>query len=477
MKRVLSILILIVCAGPSWGQSGLAFYHMGSVTPQSNQMNPVFFPDAKVYVSLPGISGVSFNLNNAFAYSDILTEIPNDDHVLFNVDNLLSKIGKGDFLNMNMDVSLFQFGLRLGDKQTISIFANERVSGGMLYPRDFLEFAWRGNGDFVGETFTERNLKASLNWYREIGIGYTRRFQIMGTKTLTVGARIKTLQGIVNVKTADNLALNILTNSNRLDMNVTIDAPAIFTAGIEKFEDEDQDASSYIMSNSNGGVGFDLGAEMQVNDKLTVALGINDLGKINWKEGIKNYTASDQTINYEGIDLKDLDDVTQELEDTLRAKFNDQRNTNPYSSSLNTRTFIGATYQILPNSRISASISNVFILDKANTTIGVGFTQSVGKVLTASATISKKSQQAPAIGGGFAVRLGFFQLYTAFDNLLGYSDVRNMQNVDFRFGINFLFGRFKPKAIEKTPTEELGPFPPGFGLEEDGDDGDGSGLF
>lgn len=452
---------------------------MRDVVPQGNHMNPAFFPDGKFYVSLPAISGVSFSLNNAFAYSDLFTEIPGEDSVQMNVDNLLSKIGPGDFFNVSTNISLFQFGIRLGDKNTITLFANERMTAGMLYPRDLLDYAWRGNGDILGETFTEKNLKTSVNAFREIGLGYSRKFRVLGDRSLIVGVRVKTLQGNIHVNSSDNLSVDILTNTDRFDLNINVNDPVIRTAGLEALNDDEIDAGSYFGSNSNKGFGFDFGADIELTDKINITLAVNDIGSIRWKEALKNYRALNTSINYEGIDLKDLDDVTQVIEDTLSNKFQDTTNINPFSTSLNTRTFLGGSYRIRPNSTISASISNVFILDKPNTSIGVGFTQQLGKILTASATLSKKPGQTVTFGGGFAVRLGFFQMYTTVGNILGYSDVRNLQNVDFRFGINFVFGRHKPKELK--PKEQLGPFPdwyvPGYEVIDDGIEDEDDGLF
>lgn len=466
MKKLLPILIVLLSVQVVIAQSDLAFYHMKNVTPQGNHMNPTYFPDAKFYVSLPGISGISINLDNAFGYADVFSEIPNSDSVLFDTDKLLSKISEGDYLNFNGTISLFQFGIKLGAKQSINVFANERVIGSVSYPRALLEYAWEGNGEFVGETFTEKNLKVSATHFREMGIGYTRKINI-GSSTLSIGARVKVLQGILQAKTSDNLSVDVLTNADRLNINISINEPAFFTAGVEVI-DKGEDVGSYFISNANRGMGFDLGAEFELNDKLSFAMAINDIGKITWKEGVKNYTLANSNIDYEGLNLKDLDDLTKQFKDTLSAKFDDNTNVNSFSTKLSTRTFIGATYQVLSKSTVSASISNLFILGQANTTFGLGFTQSVGKVLTASATISKQTGQSPALGGGFAARFGIVQLYTTFDNLLGYADVRTISNTDFRIGINFLFGRSgsKRKENDKVSLPLLDEIDPEEELQE-----------
>lgn len=439
---------MLVGFGSLKAQNGLSFYHLGKSTPQGNHMNPSFFPDAKFYVSLPALSGIQVSLNNGFGYEDVFTEIPNTDSVLLDVDNLLAKLDNGDFLEFNSNISLFQFGMRLGQSSFFTIFANERVSAGIVYPLELLKYAWRGNQEFLGQTFTESDLRVSVNYFREYGIGYSQEIDVLGGRKLRVGARVKMLQGIVNANTSDNLSIDVRTDADRFNLNIAVNDPVFRTAGIESIDGND--AGSYITSNANKGVGFDFGAELELNEKINLALAVNDLGGISWTEGIKNYTVNNTEIDYEGLDLKNTDDLSQALKDTLSAKFDDDTNTESFKTNLDTRTFIGGTYQILPKGRISASISNKFILGKTNTTIGVGYTHRFGKAFTASTTIVKKPNQKPSIGGGFALRLGFFQLYSTIDNAFVFNDVTKVNKIDLRFGINFLFGRNKAKTKRKS---------------------------
>lgn len=470
------ILIIILAFGSVKAQNDLSFYHLGKSIPQGNHMNPTFFPDAKFYVSLPVISGIQMSLNNSFGYKDLFTKIPNTDSVLINVDNLLSKLDNGDRIDFNSNISLFQFGLRLNQTSFITVFANERISAGMAYPVEFLRYALKGNLGYGGNSFTERDLKISANYFREIGVGYSRDLSILGGRRLSVGVRIKMLQGLVNVHSSDNLSFDINTDSQSFDMIVDINEPAFYTAGIDDNSLGGDNPGSYLGSNGNRGFGLDLGAEFDLNEKVNIALAINDIGSINWSDEVKNYTVNNTRITYEGLDLKNTDDLGGALTDTLSSKFNDEENALSFKRSLDARIFLGGTYQILPKANISASITNKFILGKPNTSFGLGYTHKFGKILTASATMTKKPKQKPSFGGGFALKLGFFQLYTVVDNAFGYRDVTSLKNMDFRIGINFIFGSHKPKEIilkEKEEKDLLGPFPPEYDLEHLEEDGGG----
>ncbi|MEQ6121946.1 DUF5723 family protein [Reichenbachiella sp. MALMAid0571] len=453
MKIYIVLFITVLLAFTTKAQNDLTFYHMGKATPQANHLNPSFFPDSKVYVSLPAISGINLSLNNSFSYNDVIVDVPGEDSVKLDIDNLLSKLKKGNNLNFSTTISLLQVGVRLKDYGAITFFANERAFAGMSYPVNLLEYAWRGSGDYVGKKLIEDEAKVNATYFREIGVGYAHQLEVLGSRKLRVGARIKLLQGISNIKTADDFSVSIDTQEDNYHLNIAVDAPVIHTAGLEVDED---DIDTYIMGNSNKGLGFDLGGELELNDKINLSFAINDIGGITWKEEVVNYTANNTEIDFGGLDLKLLDDndVTDALEDSLKNKFDQVETSDSYSSKLSTRTFIGGTYQVFPRGMVSATISNNFILGKPNTAFGIGYTHQFGKILTLSTTIAKKPHQSPVIGGGFAARFGFFQLYTMVDDFIGYADATSWQSSDVRFGINFLFGRKDKVKKAKSNKQE-----------------------
>ena len=396
------------------------------------------------------------SVNNDFTYSDVLKKIPGTkDSLRLDIDNFLSKIGNGSSINFNTNISIAQIGFRIRDFGAVTIFANERAYGGLVYPKSLIEYLWNGNGEYVGQTFTSEDIKTGFNYFREYGVGYSHQLTVLGTRKLTLGARIKVLQGFVNIKTADNFSVDILTDSDTYNLNIAVNDPAFYTAGIDILEDDDSDG--YFGSNANKGMGFDLGAELELNEKINLSVAINDIGSITWKEGVRNYTVNNTTIDFGGIDLKDDDDLSSTLEDTLRNKFDDEKNAFEYSSKLNTRTFIGGTYKLSKHGTASATISNTFAVGKTNTSFGLGYTHQFGKIFTLSGTISKKPQHRPAIGAGFATRFGFFQLYGSMDNILGIADATQLQTVDFRIGMNFLFGRTANVKAKKAKKEKTKP--------------------
>lgn len=471
---VLSVILLGV-ASHLHAQSDLSFYHMGELTPQNNIFNPVFFPDADFYVSFPGISGVNTNWNNSFSYNDVFESIEGSDSVQFAPERLLSNMKDGDRMSFNASVSLLQIGFHVGPG-AVQIFANERAKSSLFYPKQLLQYVLHGNGDFIEQEVVENNLRGRGTYYREYGIGYSHQLNVMGNKNLRVGVKVKYLQGIAQAHVDDDANISLLTDANNL-VHVSTNQPVIYTAGFDSMEDGD-----YFISNENTGYGFDIGADLQVTPKLSVAFAVNDIGSITWKEGVKNYQLKESEAVFGGLDLRDLDDIGDVLADTIEQLFDyEELEDVSYKSKLNTRIFASGSYQVIPKGTVTGTIMTRNDLGKQSFTFGVGYTHRFGKMLTMSTTVSKKPHQDFAIGGGFGARLGFMQLYTSVDNVIGFTDVRKMQNVNVRVGMNFLFGRYSQRSkdkvkeekstessippLEKPKKEKLSPFPDEYDLD------------
>lgn len=470
IKKLLALVIILFGGATSTiAQSDLAFYHLGETTPQNNIFNPVFFPDADFYVSLPVISGIGTNINNSFKYNDMFTPIDGTDSVQFDPEGFLANMKSGDRLSMNATISLLQVGFHVGQVGAIQLFANERVKTSFYYPKHAMEYLLHGNGEFIGQEVRENNIRGGGTYYREFGIGYSHQLTVLGDKKLRVGLRTKFIQGFLQANVDKDAYVSFLTNPDTYSVTVSTNRPVFNTAGFDAIEE-----GSYLSGNPNKGFGIDIGADMEINDKISVALAINDIGSINWKEDVKNYELIESEATFGGLDLRDLDNAGDVLADTVEQLFDYVETENSFKSKLNTRIFASGSYKVTANGTVTGTIMTRNDLGKLSFTYGAGYTHKFGKILTMSGTVSKKPSQGFAVGGGFAARLGFMQLYTSVDNIIGFTDIRKMQNINMRFGINFLFGRFSnkkqeeetEKAVkEKKVKEKVGPFPDEYDLD------------
>ncbi|MEO9484193.1 MAG: DUF5723 family protein [Ekhidna sp.] len=479
MKRITSVLAIgILIVNISNAQSDLGFYHMGSLTPQSSINNAAFFPDAEFYFSLPVLSGINTKLNSELSYNQLVRPIEGTDSVQVDLQSALANLKEGDNVRLRGDVSLFQFGIRSGNK-AFTLFANLRYEGGFNYPVNFLNYFVYGNGNFIGQQIEEKQLKGGGIAYHEIGLGYSQDIVVATDKLLRIGGRVKYLHGIAHASAADNATMTMFTDPDSYDINVQFNNATFRTVGFNELEANDP--AGYIIgfgSNDNKGFAIDLGAEMQINERLSGSLAINDLGFINWKQDIENHTLKSSQITLGGFDdINDID-LTEALEDSLDAWKETTIDQTQFKTSVGARLLMGASYSISNKGTISGSLaynqSSYFLTEVG---FGVGYTHRFGKALTLSTTVSKDQFRQVKVGGGFAVRVGSLQLYGAFDDVLNAArSAGDLTGMDARIGINFLIGRSSGGKDRKAPTEkeELSPFPPEYDLDHLIDDSEES---
>ena len=481
MKKIILLFsVIFVLSIQVKGQSDLTFYHLNDATPQSSLHNAAFFPDAEFYFSLPGLSGLNVKMNNAFSYNQLMKPVEGTDSVKVDVNGVLEELKEGDNLRLSGDVSLFQFGIRVGDK-AFTLFYNMRYNGGMRYPTQFLNYFVNGNGNFIGERVEEKEISGGGIAFSELGVGYSQDFLILEDKRLTVGARLKYLQGIAHVSASKNASVTMFTDPATYDLSVVFNNASFRTAGFNELEGDD--TAGYLIGfgkNKNTGFAVDLGAELEINERLTGYLSVNDLGFINWKQDVESYTFVNNEIVLNGFD--DLEDIDfgQALEDSVDVWSVRDTTSESFRTPIGTRVIMGATYSVFNNGSVAGSISyNGSSYGSSEIGFGVGYTHQFGKTLTLSTSVVKEQFRPVKVGGGFMVRFGLLQLYGSFDDIMnGVKSPADLRSMDARIGLNFLIGRSNrgekvPK--QKKPKEELSPFPPEYDLDHLVDTEDDSG--
>ena len=473
MRKTSIIALLVLASMRLVAQSDLAFYHMGAITPQSSMNNASFFPDAEFYLSFPGVSGVNLKMNSGFSYNDLMIPVAGTDSVKVDLPGVLNSLQEGDNLRLSGDLSIFQLGVVVKNK-TFSLFSNIRYNVGMTYPVDFLNYFVYGNGNFIGERVEEKNISGGGIAYSEVGLGYTQAMAVMGDKELRIGARVKYLHGLFYADAADNASISMFTDADTYDLSVTFNNATFRAVGLNELEGDD--ASAYAIgfgSNENTGFAVDLGAELAINDRLSALFSVNDLGSITWRQDAETYTLNQGEYVLGGFENLDDVDIGQALEDSLDLWGESQLTNEEFTTAIGTRYLVGASYKLTENGVATGTVSRVGSpYGKDQLGFGAGYTHQVGKILTVSTTFSKEQHQPFKVGGGMMLRLGLFQFYGAFDDILNsVRDVGDISGVDARIGLNFMIGRKKtgprepkPKK-EKKKKEELSPFPPGYDLD------------
>ena len=357
-------------------------------------------------------------------------------------------------------ISLFQIGHRIGEFGAISAFVNDRYQASAYYPSNVLRYLLDGNGQYLGQDVTEDYLSASAIYFREIGLGYRHQLKFHGSKKLRVGLRLKYLQGIFQSQSNPNASLTMRTSADNYDVSILFDNSEVNTSGTSM---ANLDSIDYFFQNENTGLGIDLGLEFDLSDKLTFALAANDIGKITWKQDVKNYRLVNDEVNFPKLDLTDLDNVGQILSDTLEQMFQQEEYSEKYITKLSTRSLGSIRYKLIENGALSATVYHELGFRQNLFKYGMGYTHQFGQVLILSSTVSYDQMEGFDVGGGFVLKIGGIQLYTSVDsfgNLFESTNVADVNRVNLRFGVNFLFGK-KLKKEKKS----LSPFPQEYELD------------
>ncbi|MFY0651209.1 MAG: hypothetical protein JXQ96_04210 [Cyclobacteriaceae bacterium] len=442
MRRLLQaagVVLMMLIPLLSKGQSGISLYHMGNATIQGSHFNPSFIPEGKLFFGVPVLSGISFDYNSRISYSDVV--IKEGGKKLWNTDGFASRMKNRNYVSIEAEVSTFYLGVRANETTAYSLFVNDKFGIRSFFSKDIIDLALEGNRDLVGKEIDLSKIAGDARYYREIGLGYWKDFP---KQNFTVGARLKYIVGFLNASSSNNFDGKVTFTNDNFNTNFDFSNATFNTSGVDLFSDGSGAAiQSHLIGNGNTGFGLDLGANWKITKEISAAVALNDFGFINWKVDTKNYSIQDTTFNYSGITLKDIDDFEQTLEDSLSGRFQDFETANSYRTALNTRFYSSMSYQLDPNSKVTATIANHGVSRRLRMLYGVGYTRKFGQILTVSGNVVKAPQTGFDLGLGYTVDLGAFQFYMATDKILGLGDATKLNGLDLRFGINFIIGRKK----------------------------------
>lgn len=456
MRRIQFIFLALIMMGYAVsGQHGLSMYHLRNATFQNTQFNAAHMPDyGRVFVGLPVLSGINLHLNSKLSYNEIFTR--GSDSTLLDISKAVSNLSARNGFHAHLNLNLFHLGFRLPNNGVVSIFANERVEADVLFPTRLARFLWEGNTAFLERQINIGNSSLNVMHYREFGLGYAYALPRYGLK---IGFRAKYLQGFFNAGTPGALRATFLTQNENHQWDIDVSNGRIRTSGVEIATGDQGDIGTHLVSNGNTGAALDLGFEYDYNRYYTIALGVNDLGFINWKENTKQYSIPDTSVVFKGAQLYGAEDSWQDSVETFINRFAEYDNNNEtYGTMLPTRVFGSVVYKGFRPFDVISTVSTRVIQGDPRFSFSVGARYTLGPWLTVSANVIKLDQQFFNGGLALASKVGPVQIYLASDNVLGYN-VPDMSALDFRFGINLIFDKKQPKIQENKPGRIQQPGP------------------
>lgn len=452
MKKFLFI-FLILPLGVS-AQYNLTLYHLHKTVPQANFLNPGLMPNGQINVGFPGLSNIHFSVSNSFSAQDLI-EKRNGEHIL-KLDQLPDALGKQNYLHQSLraDPLYLSFWAR---KNFFSLHLAARESFTFGYPREFAEYLIEGNGgDNLGTSVGIDDLIFKGTSWMEIGFGYGRS---MLNNKLTIGAKIKYLYGGFNASIDRGSEGYLSTDPETFAITLNVDNLTLNTAGLSAMEvdlfteEEDADADEkmeideYLLNNENRGLALDIGGSFQLTPEIKLHGSIIDLGSIKWKTAVKNYTFSNASYTFEGINIKEADDFGEALLDTLENIFDPEITEVAYKEGLSSKYYAGADFKLGKKHTAGAMLYGQFIKGKMRSALNLHYNLQLGRVVNTVLSYNVMNRSANNLGAGLSLNLGFWQIYGVTDNIFSLMYPSKARHVDFRFGMNMTFGRKRHERI------------------------------
>ncbi|WP_421753111.1 DUF5723 family protein [Croceimicrobium sp.] len=438
-KLALLLLGLGISVGLS-AQSDMMLYNFNAI-PQVHHTNPAYPQQAKWYIGLPAISGISTHYHNSgFALVDIFEKGTDINQNLAELSNNLDERSQ---LNLNNRVELLGVGFKTG-RGFVTLGATQNIDFKMDLPYELFQILFSGNGSITNLDLNTFDLETinRTNFY----LGYQHK--LLQDK-LTIGLKAKYIF-VQQHAYIDRMNLSLRNNGN-YNIKATSDI-LIRTSGPSAFESfEDQEIMDIALPN-NTGFAFDFGAFYQINDKFDVSASVLDLGSITYTSYNRDYV-SEGTFDFEGVEIDlskdDFSNVGNATADSLEKAFNfREEDGNTYSRSLMSQAYASFNYHLTHKHSFGALFHTRIWNGEMFNDYGVNYVGRLSRTFQFTAGYSIINGTMHNVGAGFDLKLGAVQLYLMSDNVMA-ADYATVQTTNFRFGINLSFYGKRAKSMTK----------------------------
>ncbi len=420
------------------GQQELGTHLMRGVW-QASYSNPALVPDAKIVVGLPGLYQ---NLGlTGITYNEVVVEENGSRYI--DLNRAVDALDEDNFIRENFTFETLSLGLRFG-RLTLSAGHRLHFNAYANYPKTLIQLIAQGNAQFIGQT-VDIGHDYQLGGYNELYLGAAVEVGF----GLTVGGRFKLLNGFADIST-DRNDLTLFTSDEAYELTLNADYRINTTGSLDydgfrdiTFNYDFTDFEAGDLFSINSGYAFDFGARYEIGP-LDIAVSILDLGKINWEEESANYSLAG-AFEYQGLDiarqvLEDSTDFGSAI-DTLAEKYEFVETNNTYETDLGPRFYLSGTYQLTPRLRLGGVFYTESYRNESFTAVALAANAQVSRLLAVGGLYAIRNNRFDNLGLNAAFTLGPAQLMFATDNLLTVFRPLDSNSMNFRLGINLVFGQ------------------------------------
>lgn len=487
---LISLIIIGFILRPALLAQNNTLYFMHPV-PQAIHTNPALYYNCRTYVELPVLSTIHYSFaNTGFGYHDALHygSGSNADSLLIDMDNLDRKMKKHNYLRNDATINILGAGFEILGKYYVHFNISNVTETRIGYPGDLAALK-DGNWDIAGNQPRDLNLSGlSVNAtnYFQVAAGISMEY----TSGLYVGITLKYLKGTGNI-TSQRTDLMISTEGDPIEVRANTDYSirASFPVQIETDSQGYVDSldfsnsfsnilDDFILNKNNGGA-IDLGVIYEYDEQLTLAASLIDLGFIRWGSNTNRFDAN-AGVDFTGFDLRayidsgSSTDFFQALKDSVLESLQFETSTQPYSSGLNPKLYLGAYYKLYPKVRVSALLRAEFFDLRPHLALTLAGMYSPLPFLHGTLSYSIMNNKFDHLGFGLVVgnRVGQFYIVTDHipfrwvqDTGTGAIWPYNARTANIRFGVNLVFGceeRERNKYGRRPPKRKPGKYCPAY---------------
>ncbi len=464
MKHLL-ILIMVLYLSVGFAQNKQILYGLEEV-PQSLLLNPGGKVPQRMHFGIPFLSQIHIN---GGATGVTVFDIFGESNVDINtrIRNKIFEMKNTDSFTVTQQLEIINFGWRAKNDIYFSGGIYQEFDFIIYFPRDLAILAWEGNRDYIDYEFDLGELSSTSDFLTVYHFGANKQL----TKKLTAGIRLKLYSSILSYRSTNNKGtfvttigdgtVNIYEHTVR-DVDVTVN-----TSGIASLDGMDgSKVAGEILGRAifggNIGVGVDIGATYDINNKWTASASILDAGAIFHSKDVETYQATG-TYTLNGIELifppLSTGEATfpyyDDLEDEFEREIPIDTITNGYTQLRPLKINASLKYNF------GKATGNNSDCDCRNSGGGTSTAQAAGvqfysifrpkgpqmagtlfyyrklwDFLAAKVTYTVDPYTMSNVGLGVVMDLGKFNFYIAADNLLDYGNLAKSNSVSLQLGFN-----------------------------------------
>ncbi len=455
LKKQLLLFCCLFGFFTSYGQDQLNLFGLNHLVDQQS-VNPSYIGNHRFELTLFPLASNIYS--NGPTYQDFIgnREV---DNVLRYPENQLA-FGQDNLLRVGSTIETFRF-IYNQKNWSISINHAAKTKGILDYSGALLAVAIQGNAPFIGQNLS-LNTDFSAFSYGELGIGGALQLD-----KLKIGGRFKylaghsaaiTRQAEIALLTDDDIYQLSLDTEIEVDIagqNGDLSAFNFGPIGLNFTNNEDViiDAPSLLFNlnddlfnfSDNHGFAFDIGFDWQINEQLNLTFSALDLGKINWTDNAKNYTAN-QIFEFDGINLGQLTfdgseiisfDNVQDSVDIIDFVGVSQ----DFSTNLPAQFYLGLGYTLNEKLRINTTLFYSDFQDNSFTALSLGANYQIQKNINIGSALNLMNETSLVLGLNATLELGPLQVFALTDNVFGLFDLTDNRTLNARVGVGFSFGK------------------------------------